>query len=79
MKKKLNSAQKKIVNSKIIFESLSNKELTLKGGFSQSFSGSEDSLNDGTSNNCLGGNCAVNCDSGQNNSCNTAVGCGKFF
>ncbi|WP_312741712.1 hypothetical protein [Sphingobacterium multivorum] len=65
------------------FEKMSpENSFALTGGFSksyQSFTASGDDTNDndgGTANNCLGGNCHVNCGPFQNDGCNSVVGCG---
>ncbi|WP_344852412.1 hypothetical protein [Pedobacter jeongneungensis] len=59
------------------FESISETGAnSIIGGFSLSFfTNSEESGSDGTTNNCIGGNCLDICGSGQNIKCNTVAGC----
>ncbi|GEM_PF-673451 len=44
------------------------------GGFSASFNGDDNDQDDGSSNNCAGGNCVEGCGKGQNPGCNTVTG-----
>lgn len=70
--KKLNL---KIVNFEKITESNGKKII---GGFSQSvFISDPTSFDDGSTNNCQGGNCTRDCGHGQNIQCNTQSGCGN--
>lgn len=69
-------------NSKFLllnFEPVSNElEEKLIGGFSQSVSvaGPTTTIDDGASNNCMGGNCTNGCGmGGQNSGCNATSGC----
>lgn len=80
MKTKLNSLQTKFITTISSFEPITNSELKLQGGFSQAIvvsGGLDPETGTGEANNCMGGNCAINCSIHQNNGCNTAVGCGK--
>lgn len=75
MKKQLKIKTILVLND---FEKISeSQEKKIVGGFSQSFSGPTDGLDDGgTTNNCQGGNCRAGCGTGQNIQCNTYQGCG---
>lgn len=64
------------------FESLTENNVNqLVGGFSKSFSTVDISYNELLGNNCHGMNCFAGCGSGggQNQVCNTALGCGGLL
>jgi hypothetical protein len=73
------SARKNSKFSILEFAQISTElEQKLIGGFSQTISivGPTTTIDDGASNNCLGGNCTNGCGmGGQNSCCNSAAGC----
>lgn len=78
MKKELTSKYKKNIIKKLNYNFLSSDiSKNLIGGFSNSVSKVETTIiNDGSSNNCLGGNCTYACSNQQNDKCNAHAGCG---
>ncbi|TZF95952.1 hypothetical protein FW781_10970 [Chryseobacterium panacisoli] len=58
------------------FEKISESQgKQLLGGFSRTITNPDTGIDDGISNNCQGGNCAINCSIHQNLNCSGA--CGK--
>ncbi|WP_346983911.1 hypothetical protein [Chryseobacterium sp. POE27] len=71
--KKINKSKIKLVLTG--FEKISeSQEKKILGGFSNVISDPTTGIDDGTTNNCQGGNCRAGCGQGQNLNC---VQCGK--
>lgn len=54
-------------------------ENLLTGGFSSTFSISQNHSFGVEPNNCHGGNCSTDCGGNSNNGCNTVAGCGTIL
>lgn len=75
MKKQLKIKTVIVLND---FEKVSESQKKLVGGFSSSFHQIDSiKIDDGSTNNCNGGNCVSGCGTGQNVNCNSTLGCGE--